>query len=89
MSTENSSAPSGEFNTFYSSGWEYLKYVHDKPSRLFGLHYLEYLQAKRRGLKIDHAPKPATPDQRLVQQKLDHIYIQYYSAADDLDARAG
>ena len=66
------------FKTFHSSGWDYLIRVRDKPARLFGLRYLDFLQSHHRGVATGLSPKPATPVQRLVQVELERIYKSHY-----------
>jgi hypothetical protein len=67
------------FQTFHSLVWDYLVKVHDKSARLFGLRYLECLQAQHRGEKLMGLPRPQTPAQGLVQSELDRIYQEYYA----------
>ena len=66
------------FHTFRSLVWDYLVKVRDKSARLFGLRYLECLQAQHRGEKLMGLPQPQTPAHRLVQSELDRIYGEYY-----------
>ena len=91
MSQNKPDAPGTVFHTFHSRAWEYLVGVHDKPARLFGLRYLEFLQAQRRGTLIEPHRRPETPAQRLVQVELDRIYREHYAnegAADRNTAQA-
>jgi hypothetical protein len=66
------------FQTFHSCVWEHLIKVQQKPARLFGLRYLDYLQAEHRGLASEPAPKPESTEERSVRTELDRIYQEYY-----------
>ena len=66
------------FQTFHSCVWEYLVKVQQKSARLFGLRYLDYLQAERRGLASEPAPDPESTAERSVRTDLDRIYQEYY-----------
>jgi hypothetical protein len=69
------------FQTFHSRVWEYLKTVRSKPARLFGLYYLDVLEAVHRGETIT-VPMPKDQAQRQVKKELDHIYKEHYEKAD-------
>jgi hypothetical protein len=80
MNSVNAVTPGAQnFQTFHSLAWKYLTKVHLKSARLFGLRYLDRLQAERRGLESDPAPRPQTPAERLVRAELDRIYKEYYA----------
>jgi hypothetical protein len=79
MNSGNVTTSGGQgFQTFHSRVWTYLTKVDEKSARLFGLRYLDCLQAEHRGLSREPAPKPQTPTQRLVRAELDRIYQEYY-----------
>ncbi len=66
------------FHTFSSLVWDYLIKVRDKPARLFGLCYLDFLQDQYRGKPAGLMPAPRTPAQRLVRVELNRLYQNYY-----------
>ena len=70
------------FESFHSRVWTYLKTVDTKPARVFGLCYLDALQALHRGETTVALPKPAEARQRLVVRELERLYKEYYNAAD-------
>jgi len=82
---DNGGVPSNvEFQTFHSRVWDYLVGIHDKRARLFGLRYLEFLQARHRGFVMAQSPKPLTPADRIVQRELLRIYREHYRTNLDL-----
>jgi len=66
------------FQTFHSRAWEYLVKVHDRSARLFGLRYLNCVQARHHGMASGPAPKAETPAEGLVRAELDRIYQRHY-----------
>jgi hypothetical protein len=57
---------------------DYLKNITEKPARLFGIRYYEYLQAKHYSTGVGPRPQPMSPSQRLVQLEIRRIFTQHY-----------
>jgi hypothetical protein len=67
----------GNSMSFHGAVAEYLKNVSEKPARLFGIRYSEYLYSKHYGIRPNPRPSPATPSQRLVQLEIKRLFQEH------------
>ena len=66
------------FRTFLSEASTYLMKLHDRSARLFGIRYMEYLQAKHRHVYPNPRPQPNSPSDRLVRMELTRLFQEHY-----------
>jgi len=71
------------FRTFLSEASSYLMNVRDRSVRLFGIRYLEYLQAKHRRVYPNPRPQLTSPSDRLVRMELTRLFQQHYQGTND------
>jgi hypothetical protein len=70
-------AKEGNSMSFHGAVSEYLKNVSEKPARLFGIRYSEYLYSKHYGVRPNPRPSPSTPSQRLVQLEIKRLFQEH------------
>jgi hypothetical protein len=67
------------FESFVSEASHYLMQIHDRPARIFGVRYLQYLEnARTSAPQTARRPRVESPAQFLVKLELKRIFERHF-----------